>query len=113
LIPGQGFWEISGIAWSGRGKIEKVEISTDGGATWDEAALQEPVLPICLTRFRYPWNWDGTATTVQSRATDETGYTQPTVAEITAARGVNSTYHMNAIKTWAIAESGEVTNVYQ
>jgi sulfane dehydrogenase subunit SoxC len=112
-IPSQGFWEITGIAWSGRGKIAKVEISTDGGSTWDEAVLQEPVLPICLTRFRYPWTWDGKATTLQSRATDETGYTQPTVAEITAARGFNSTYHMNAIKTWAVAESGEVTNVYQ
>lgn len=112
-IPGQGFWEISGIAWSGRGKIDKVEVSTDGGSTWDEAVLQDPVLPICLTRFRLPWEWDGQATTLQSRATDETGYTQPTVAEITAARGFNSTYHMNAIKTWSVAESGEVTNVYQ
>jgi sulfane dehydrogenase subunit SoxC len=112
-IPSTGFREISGIAWSGRGKITMVEVSTDGGSTWHEAELQEPVLPICLTRFRLPWAWDGNAGTIQSRATDETGYVQPTVEAITQARGLNSTYHMNAIKTWAIAETGEVTNVYK
>ena len=112
-IPAEGFWEISGIAWSGRGKISMVEVSTDGGKTWEEAELQDPVLPICLTRFRYPWTWNGSATTIQSRATDETGYVQPTVDVITQARGLNSTYHMNAIKTWAVAENGEVTNVYK
>jgi sulfane dehydrogenase subunit SoxC len=112
-IPSDGFWEISGIAWSGRGKITMVEVSTDGGATWEEAELQDPVLPICLTRFRFPWTWDGKAGTIQSRATDETGYVQPTVEALTQARGVNSTYHMNAIKTWSIAENGEVSNVYK
>lgn len=112
-IPSDGFWEISGVAWSGRGKITMVEVSTDGGKTWDEAELQDPVLPICLTRFRYPWSWDGKAGTIQSRATDETGYVQPTVDALVQARGLNSTYHMNAIKTWAIAETGEVTNVYE
>jgi sulfane dehydrogenase subunit SoxC len=112
-IPAQGFWEISGIAWSGHGAITMVEVSTDGGATWEEADLQGPVLPICLTRFRYPWTWDGKATKILSRATDETGYVQPTVDALVQARGVNSTYHMNAIKTWAVAENGEVTNVYQ
>jgi sulfane dehydrogenase subunit SoxC len=112
-IPSTGFWEISGIAWSGRGKITMVEVSTDGGSSWHEAELQDPVLPICLTRFRFPWTWNGKAGTIQSRATDETGYVQPTVEAITQARGLNSTYHMNAIKTWAIAENGEVTNVYK
>lgn len=112
-IPSTGFHEISGIAWSGRGAITMVEVSTDGGKTWEEAELQEPVLPICLTRFRYPWTWDGKAGTIQSRATDETGYVQPTVEALVQARGLNSTYHMNGIKTWAIAENGEVTNVYQ
>lgn len=112
-VPNQGFWEISGIAWSGRGKIEMVEVSTDGGTTWEEAALQDPVLPICLTRFRFPWTWDGQSAVLQSRATDETGYVQPTVPELVAARGVNSTYHNNGIQTWSIAENGEVTNVYQ
>ncbi len=112
-IPEQGFWEVQGIAWSGRGAITMVEVSTDGGSTWEEAELQEPVLPICLTRFRYPWTWTGQSAVLQSRATDETGYVQPPVAELVAARGVNSTYHNNGIQSWAVAESGEVTNVYQ
>jgi len=112
-IPDKGFREITGIAWSGRGSITMVEVSTDGGKTWEEADLQGPVLPICLTRFRFPWTWDGKATTIQSRATDETGYVQPTVDAIIQARGHNSTYHMNAIKTWAIDENGVVTNVFQ
>jgi sulfane dehydrogenase subunit SoxC len=112
-IPSQGFWEIQGIAWSGRGAITMVEVSTDGGQTWAEAELQEPVLPICLTRFRFPWTWNGESVVLQSRATDETGYVQPSIAELVAARGVNSTYHNNAIQSWAVAESGEVTNVYQ
>jgi sulfane dehydrogenase subunit SoxC len=112
-IPANGFWEIEGIAWSGRGKITRVDVSTDGGKTWNEAALQDPVLPIALTRFRFPWTWDGQPALLQSRAVDETGYVQPTLGELVAARGVNSTYHMNGIKTWAVAASGEVTNVYQ
>jgi sulfane dehydrogenase subunit SoxC len=111
-IPSTGFWEISGIAWSGRGRISRVDISTDGGRTWGEAELQEPVLPIALTRFRFPWEWDGQPAQLQSRAIDETGYVQPTAEQLVAARGTNSTYHMNAIQTWAVAETGEVTNVY-
>jgi sulfane dehydrogenase subunit SoxC len=71
------------------------------------------VLPIALTRFRFPWTWDGQPALLQSRAVDETGYVQPTLGELVAARGVNSTYHMNGIKTWAVAAGGEVTNVYQ
>jgi sulfane dehydrogenase subunit SoxC len=112
-IPGAGFWEIRGYAWSGRGRITRVDVSTDGGQTWTAATLQDPVLPISLTRFRFPWHWDGRAAMLQSRAIDETGYVQPTIAELVAARGVNSGYHMNAITTWAVAESGEVTNVYR
>lgn len=111
-LPALGFWEINGIAWSGRGKIERVEISTDGGNSWADAELQDPVLPICLTRFRFPWTWSGEPAVLQSRATDETGYVQPTVAELVSARGVNSTYHNNGIQTWAVNEAGEVTNVY-
>lgn len=111
-IPSHGFWEISGIAWSGHGKITRVEISTDGGDTWADAALQEPVLPIALTRFRFPWTWEGQAARLQSRATDETGYVQPTIADLVEVRGVNSTYHMNGIKTWAVSENGEVTSAW-
>jgi sulfane dehydrogenase subunit SoxC len=111
-IPGPGFWEITGLAWSGRGTIVRVDVSTDGGATWTEAALQEPVLPIAWTRFRLPWTWDGKPARLQSRAIDETGYVQPTWDQLIAARGVNSFYHFNGIKTWAVAASGEVTSVY-
>ncbi len=112
-IPGPGFWEVTGLAWSGQGRIARVDVSADGGATWHEAALQEPVLPISLTRFRLPWTWDGQPARLQSRAVDETGYVQPTLAQLVAARGVNSFYHYNAIETWAVAADGEVSNVYE
>lgn len=111
-LAGPGFWEISGIAWSGRGRITRVDVSTDGGRTWAEAALQDPVRPVALTRFRLPWTWDGTAARLQSRAVDETGYVQPTVPQLVAVRGENSGYHMNGIKTWAVAETGEVTSAF-
>jgi sulfane dehydrogenase subunit SoxC len=105
-----GFHEITGIAWSGHGKIKRVEISVDDGKNWQEAELQEPVLTRALTRFRLPWRWDGQSAVIQSRAIDETGYVQPTFAELTAVRGVNSFYHNNAIQPWRIDAKGEVTN---
>ncbi len=111
-ISSRGFHEITGIAWSGRGKITRVEISTDGGETWEDATLQEPVRSIALTRFRYPWMWDGQAARLQSRATDETGYVQPTMQQLVDVRGTNSTYHMNGIKSWAVSENGEVTSAW-
>jgi sulfane dehydrogenase subunit SoxC len=111
-LPGPGFVEISGLAWSGRGRVARVDISGDDGQSWAAATLQEPVLPMAWTRFRLPWQWDGQATRLQSRAVDETGYVQPTIAQLVEARGVNSFYHNNAIKTWAIAADGEVSNVY-
>ena len=111
-LPGSGFVEISGLAWSGRGRIDRVDVSTDGGTSWRPATLQAPVLPMAWTRFRLPWRWDSQATHLQSRAIDETGYVQPTIAQLVEARGVNSFYHNNAIKPWAIAATGEVSNVY-
>jgi sulfane dehydrogenase subunit SoxC len=115
-LPGPGFYEVTGLAWSGRGKIARVEVSTDGGKTWSLAALQDPVLPICQTRFRFPWIWDGTATVLQSRATDETGYTQPTHQQLIAERGPleapGMMYHMNAIQSWGVAADGSVKNVH-
>jgi sulfane dehydrogenase subunit SoxC len=105
-----GFHEISGIAWSGRGKIRRVDVSTDDGKSWQEAELQEPVLTRALTRFRLPWHWDGQTAVIQSRAIDETGYVQPTLAELLGVRGDNSFYHNNAIWPWRIAADGEVTN---
>jgi sulfane dehydrogenase subunit SoxC len=107
----KGFYEISGLAWSGRGRIRQVEVSTDGGASWTEARLQEPILSKCLTRFRLSWNWDGSPALLQSRAMDETGYVQPTRQQLVDVRGLNSAYHYNAIQTWRVAEDGTVSNV--
>jgi sulfane dehydrogenase subunit SoxC len=109
-LPTTGFDEISGIAWSGRGKIRRVDISVDGGENWQEAQLQEPVLTRALTRFRLPWHWDGKPAVIQSRATDETGYVQPSLAELLAVRGENYFYHNNAMWPWRIAADGEVSN---
>ena len=111
-LPRPGFYEITGLAWSGRGKVSRVEVSTDGGKTWADAALQEPVMAKCHTRFRLPWVWDGSDVVLQSRCTDETGYVQPTLAELVTARGTKSVYHLNAIQSWQIAAGGEVSNVH-
>ena len=105
-----GFHEITGIAWSGHGKIQRVEVSVDDGKSWQDARLQEPVLTRALTRFRLPWRWDGKPAVIQSRAVDETGYVQPTLAELLAVRGENYFYHNNAIWPWRISSDGEVTN---
>ncbi|MBM3794190.1 MAG: sulfite dehydrogenase [Acidobacteria bacterium] len=109
-LKGPGALEITGLAWSGRGKITKVEVSTDGGATWKPAQLQDPVLTKAFTRFRLPWTWDGTEVQLVSRCWDETGYQQPTREELVAVRGMNSNYHCNVRKTWKIAADGSVTN---
>jgi sulfane dehydrogenase subunit SoxC len=109
-LSASGFHEITGIAWSGHGKIARVEVSVDDGKSWQDARLQEPVLTRALTRFRLPWRWDGKPAVIQSRAIDETGYVQPTFAELLAVRGENYFYHNNAIWPWRIAADGEVTN---
>ncbi len=106
-----GFHEITGFAWSGRGRIRAVDVSTDGGATWQPASLQEPILPKCLTRFRLPWTWDGGPASLQSRAVDETGYVQPSREALVDVRGVNSGYHFNAVQTWQVAPGGAISNV--
>jgi sulfane dehydrogenase subunit SoxC len=100
--------EISGLAWSGRGKIVRVDVSVDGGRSWIVAALQEPVQSMAHTRFRVPWQWDGRETVLMSRAVDETGYTQPTVAEFRAKRGVGTDYHFNYIRGWVVEADGQV-----
>jgi sulfane dehydrogenase subunit SoxC len=107
----RGFYEISGLAWSGHGRIRGVDVSSDGGATWREAQLQEPILSKCLTRFRLPWIWEGGPALLQSRAVDETGYVQPRRASLLDVRGVNSYYHFNGIQTWRLDPSGAVSNV--
>ncbi|MFQ3459154.1 MULTISPECIES: sulfite dehydrogenase [Bradyrhizobium] len=107
-----GLYEISGLAWSGYGKVTKVEVSADGGKSWAKAALQSPVLSKALTRFRIPWRWNGGPAVLQSRATDETGYVQPTREKMIAARGNRTIYHSNAITAWAVSNKGEVKHVY-
>ena len=107
----KGFYEISGLAWTGRGRIKRVDVSIDGGRSWSVAQLQEPVLDRALTRFRLPWHWDGAPTVLQSRAIDETGFVQPQARQLVDARGVESNYHFNAIQSWKVATDGVVTNV--
>lgn len=111
-LPGAGFYEVTGLAWSGRGKVARVDVSTDGGRTWQAAALQDPVLPMCTTRFRFPWFWDGSPAVLQSRCVDESGYVQPTLGQLTALRGLATHYHNNAIQSWAVASDGSVSNVH-
>jgi sulfane dehydrogenase subunit SoxC len=111
-MKGAGLYEISGLAWSGYGKITRVDVSADGGKSWAPTALQEPVLPKALTRFRMPWRWDGGSAVLQSRATDGSGYVQPTRAALIAERGTKTFYHFNGITSWAIGERGEVRHVY-
>lgn len=107
-LPGAGWWDITGIAWSGRGRITRVDISTDGGTHWTQAELQGPVLPQCHTRFRCLWNWDGSESLIMSRAVDETGYAQPTLAQLRAVRGSGTFYHFNHIRAWRVRRDGSV-----
>jgi sulfane dehydrogenase subunit SoxC len=111
-LPGRGVYEITGLAWSGRGAVRRVEVSTDGGRSWRDASLQEPVLRLAHTRFRFPWRWDGREAVLQSRCTDETGYVQPTLAALVKVRGLNSRLHLNAIQSWKVAVDGVVHNVH-
>ncbi len=111
-IPKPGFVEIQGLAWSGYGRIRQVEVSTDAGKTWREAALQDPVLSKCLTAFKLAWRWDGSPTTLQSRAIDEKGNVQPTRDTLIAQRGLNSFYHYSAIQSWRIDANGKVENIH-
>jgi len=104
----KGWIEIQGIAWSGHGKIAKVEISTDAGKHWYPASLQEPVLNKAHTRFRYLWQWNGESTEIMSRAVDDTGYTQPFLKQIIADRGIGTGYHLNPVTAWQIRKDGQV-----
>jgi len=110
-LAGPGLYELTGLAWSGRGRVERVDVTLDGGRSWVPATLQEPRLPIALTRFRLPWRFDGRETTIASRAVDESGYVQPTRDDLIEVRGRNSAYHFNGIKFWKIRADGAVTNV--
>jgi sulfane dehydrogenase subunit SoxC len=111
-LPKKGVYEVTGLAWSGNGRITKVEVSADGGKTWAEAALQGPVLPKMLTRFRIPWDWQGGPAVLQSRAIDESGMVQPTREALFATKGKHSRYHFNGIHSWGVDEEGGIKHVY-
>ncbi|WP_417252112.1 sulfite dehydrogenase [Castellaniella sp.] len=111
VMMGKGFYNVSGLAWSGRGKIKQVDVSFDGGRNWKPARLETPVLDKCLTRFNIDWVWDGSPVILQSRATDSTGFVQPRYHQLREVRGSRSIYHNNAIQSWKVAETGEVFNV--
>ncbi len=111
VLLDKGFYNVTGLAWSGRGKVKRVDVTVDGGRNWRQARLETPVLSKCLTRFSIDWVWDGKPAIVQSRAVDETGYVQPSYRQLRAVRGTRSIYHNNAIQSWLVEESGEVKNV--
>jgi sulfane dehydrogenase subunit SoxC len=111
-MRGPGLYEISGLAWSGLGRVARVEITADGGKTWAPAALSDPVLPKALTRFRMPWQWDGAPAVLASRATDETGDVQPTRTAWVAQYATGQFYHFNGIQSWGVEADGTVKNVY-
>ena len=111
-LAGPDVYELRGLAWSGHGRIRRVEVSADGGRSWAEAALQEPVLPRCLTRFRAAWKWSGDPAVLKSRAIDEAGNVQPERTALVGQRGSNGYFHCNAIAAWGVDDDGSVTHVY-
>ncbi|WP_289282025.1 MULTISPECIES: sulfite dehydrogenase [unclassified Methylophaga] len=112
LPDNPGIYQVTGLAWSGNGKIRKVEVSADGGDTWVQAELSDPVLDRAFTRFSLPWQWQGQYAILQSRATDETGYQQPSRNTLISERGDNSFFHYNAIVSWEINEDGQISHIY-
>jgi len=106
-----GYNRITGLAWSGHGKIAKVEVSTDGAKTWKQAQLNNPVLPKAQTRFQMDWVWDGRPTKIVSRSTDEKGNVQPDRKSVIDRMGENALFHYNGQQTWAVDAAGKVTNV--
>nr|WP_217431341.1 sulfite dehydrogenase [Duganella vulcania] len=107
----RGYYNISGLAWSGRGRIKRVDVSVDGGRNWRTARIEGPVQNKALTRFNIDWVWDGGNAVLQSRAIDDSGYVQPKIAQLRAVRGTRSIYHNNAIQSWQVSPNGEVSNV--
>ena len=118
-LPGPGYYEITGLAWSGWGKVRKVEVSVDGGRNWKEARLQDPVLPMAHSRFNFDWTWHGEEAVLQSRCTDDQGEVQPTLAELNKNWGRSETNHLgpttntlywNAIQPWKVGRDGNITD---
>ena len=111
ITHGAGPLVITGLAWSGHGAITRVDVSKDGGKTWETARLAKPGDKMALTRFYLDTEWNGEDMLLQSRAIDETGYVQPTKAQLRDVRGENSIYHNNCIQTWHVLPNGEAENV--
>jgi sulfane dehydrogenase subunit SoxC len=111
-MQGPGLYQISGVAWSGAGRIRRVDVSADGGTTWAPAALSGPVLPKALTRFRMAWKWSGGPAVLMSRSVDDAGGIQPSRKALIDARGAAYRYHFHGIQSWAVTTTGEVRNVY-
>lgn len=112
LPDNPGIYQVTGLAWSGRGKISRVEVSADGGKSWVDAELQQPILNKAFTRFNLPWRWQGQYAVLQSRATDDTGYVQPSRQQLLEQRGSHGFFHFNAIISWAVSEDGYISHVY-
>src|SRR5207248_5027660 len=110
-VRGKGFLVISGLAWSGRGKVARVDVSLDGGKNWREAKIDGLRLDKACVRFYAETEWNGQDLLLQSRAIDESGYVQPSKAELRKIRGLNSIYHNNGIQTWHVKANGELENV--
>jgi sulfane dehydrogenase subunit SoxC len=111
-LPGPGYYTITGLAWSGSGTVRRVEISTDGGRSWNDAMLEEPVRRIAWTRFTTPWTWNGTEAVLQSRCTDDKGQVQPIGAEYRKFWAPSGSPHGNAIQPWKVTSEGAVLNAY-
>ncbi|SLN32633.1 Sulfoxide reductase catalytic subunit YedY [Roseivivax jejudonensis] len=111
ITHGPGPTVLTGIAWSGRGTIPRVDVTLDGGATWARARMSGPSFDKSMHRFYYEFDWDGRPLLLQSRAHDSTGYVQPTKDMLREVRGENSIYHNNGIQTWAVNEQGVAENV--
>jgi sulfane dehydrogenase subunit SoxC len=111
ITHGKGQTVITGVAWSGRGTIPRVDVTIDGGVNWHEARMSGPSLDKSMHRFYYEFDWDGSELLLQSRAHDSTGYVQPTKDQLRAVRGLNSIYHNNGIQTWFVNSDGVAENV--
>ena len=110
-LPEKGFYEIRGLAWSGRGKVKKVDVSLDGGRNWKRAKLSTDPFSKAFVEFTFPWHWEGKVAVLLSRAVDESDAVQPYFKQISDARGFHSESHNNAIQAWSVNEKGEVHNV--
>ena len=111
VLLDRGFYNVSGLAWSGRGAITRVDVTLDGGKSWREARLVPNANPLSLHRFYLDHEWDGSEMLIQSRCIDATGYVQPTKDALREIRGLRSVYHNNGIQTWHVAADGRVENV--